>query len=187
MITLYLCCLAFGGILLIVSLFTGSDGELAGDVEIEADVGTEAESEGVVNAFRYFSFRNIVYFLTFFGLTGVTVARIELPSVVTFVAALVMGFFAASLGHVVMEYLKNSQVGQAENLADFEGQLAKVLLNISELKPGKISITLDENIHQVLARVADESAIQEFRHGETVTVVRVQDGYAYVAEKNFID
>lgn len=187
MITVYLCCLIFGGILLIVSLFADSDSELGGEVEIEADAELDVETEGLVNVFKFLSFRNIVYFLAFFGLTGVTVSRIDLPPGGTLISAIIMGSFAAFLGHVVMQYLKNSQVGEGSNLENLVGQFGKVILDVSRMKAGKISIRLNENIHQILAKVADESSIQEFKNGDTVTIVRVQDGYAFIAEKNFIE
>ncbi|MCA9731575.1 hypothetical protein KC799_05580 [candidate division KSB1 bacterium] len=192
MFTLYLSCLIFGGILLAVSIIMGGDGDFGGDVDVDvdvdldADVDVEADGEGVLNAFKFFSFRNAIYFIAFFGLTGVTVSGLAMPAFVTLLAALFMGFFAATLGHLVMEFLKKSQVGQGENIENLEGHIAKVVLDITAIKAGKISIEMRDTIHQMLARIAEESAVQHFKNGENVIIIHVENGYAYVAEENFI-
>ncbi len=116
MITFYLCCLIFGGILLIVLLFTDLESEAGEKVEPEAGTGMNAVTKGVWNVFKFLSFRNAVYFMVFFGLTGVTVSRIDLPAGGAFIAALVMGTFAAFLGHIAMQYLQKSRISEGENL-----------------------------------------------------------------------
>ncbi|KAA3657390.1 MAG: hypothetical protein DWQ10_13405 [Calditrichaeota bacterium] len=189
MLTLYLSCLIFGGILLAVSLFMGGDGDLGSDMELDSDLESDIETggEGLLNAFRFFSFRNAIYFITFFGLTGSTISRLAFPQFVTLLAALFMGLFAASLGHIVMEYLKKSQVGQGESMESLEGRTATVVLQISRNNAGKISLRMNDTTHQMLAHVSDVASLEEFNHGDNVIITHIENGYAYVAEESFIE
>ncbi len=200
MMTLYLSCLIFGGIFIAVTLLFGSDGDADFDVDsdVDFDVDTDADfsgdastdvdidGEGVTAAIKFLSFRNIVFFLAFFGLTGTVLTWLNSPFLITLPLAIVMGFFAAVLMHKTMNHLLQNEVGEAMNIDELIGLPAKVTINLSKYQKGKISLHANGRFHQLLAKTADEASREEFRQGDSVIVIDVKDGLAYVAEEEFV-
>ncbi|MCA9743548.1 MAG: hypothetical protein H6695_07905 [Deferribacteres bacterium] len=187
--TIYLVCLIFGGFFLAVSIFAGTEADADFGLETDADFNTESAElggEGVTSAIQYLSFRNIVFFVAFFGLTGFALSKLETPAIVAFAIASALGFFAASVGHKVMSYLRDSEVSGTMDLRDLEGQSAKVVVNLTKSKRGKISVNSRDRIFQLLALVADEASKDAFQFGDSVTIIRVESNVVYVAEPDFI-
>lgn len=226
MLSVYLACLVFGGILLSVSLFAHSDtdtdtdfhmdadhdfstdmhleadSDLAADVHMDTDVpaevhidadaegGVHADSgshgEGVTAAIQFLSFRNIVFFLTFFGLTGSVLTWLDIPSLLILMTAILMGLFTATLSHKLMTYMKKSESGQVIHLNELEGFTGRVTVNLSKTHKGKISVTGGDQNLQLVALVADEASEDEFRYGDSVIILRIENGTAYVVGEDFI-
>lgn len=188
----YLACLLFGGLLLLVSIFFGGDSDMGFDLEVDADLdadfdaAAEVSGEGMIAAVKFLSFRNIVFFIAFFGLAGSLLTWMKFNAILTFLAAVAMGLFAAFLGHAAMTYLKKSESGAGTNLRELEGRKAAVLVNVSREHRGKISVSAKDRVFQLLAAVAEESSRDHFDHGDAVTIVRVENGTAFVAEESFI-
>jgi hypothetical protein len=61
-----------------------------------------------------------------------------------------------------------------------------VVIDIGERGPGKIAVKSGDRCHQLVARRHDEATPQRFRVNDTVVVVRVEKGIAYVAESTFL-
>lgn len=202
MLALYLICLIFGGVFLIVTLMSGSDidsdidihGDFSGDLnadlstDLDGDLSTDADvdGEGLADAVKFLSFRNIVFFLAFFGLSGVCLTLLKTSAVISLITSVVMGAFAGLLVHKLMHYLKRTESGSTMNLRSIEGTKAKVVIGLSRQRLGKIAIHTGEQFLQVLAKVAEESDKDHFSPGEIVTVVRIEGDLALVAEENFI-
>lgn len=200
MLTLYLACLIFGGIFIVVSLFFGSDAgvESGGDLHFHAgadaqDVHLDASSdtdihhgEGLTETIKFFSLRNIVFFIAFFGLTGTVLTWLGAWPIFSFPVALAMGFFSATLMHKTLRYLVKSEVSGGVNLEDLAGLSAKVMIGLSRTQRGKISLKAGGQYMQILALVADVAGLPEFKPGEEVVILEVKNGVAYVVEKEFM-
>jgi membrane protein implicated in regulation of membrane protease activity len=196
--TLYLACLILGGIFIAVTLLFGSDGDAGFDVDSDVDLGgdagaevsshfdVDAHGEGVTAAIKFLSFRNLVFFTAFFGLTGTVLTWLSSPFIITLLAAAGMGFFAAALMHKTMSHLVRSEVGEAMNIENVIGLPAKVILNLSKHQKGKISLNANGQFFQLRALTAEEANRDEFKAGESVVIIKVQDGLAYVAEEEFV-
>lgn len=188
MLTLYLVCLVFGGIFLLVTLLSGHDVSSDLDVDVNGDVSADihADGEGIAEALKFLSFRNIVFFLAFFGLSGVCLTLLGTPAGIGFPTAVLVGGFAGFLIHRVMRYLRQTESGAATNLKSIEGLRARVSISLNRQQMGKIVVNNREQYLQVIAKVADEAGKDHFDAGEAVTVVRVNGDLALVAEEDFI-
>jgi hypothetical protein len=217
MFLIYLFCLLFGGAFLTITFLLGhgangdSGGDGHGDVGGDAHVGMDGhayagtgsdlhahpgtasedhpahEGEGVAAAIKYLSLRNVVFFTAFFGLTGSTLSWLGIWPPLTFMSALAMGVFAATLSQKLLSYLKKTEVGAVSDLSELAGLKAKVLVDISKTRRGKIAVKTRDRILQLLAVTAEESKREEFGAGETVTIIRTVAGIAHVADETFLD
>lgn len=188
--TIYLVCLIFGGFFLAVSIFAGTEADadfaLTADVDMDLDVDTEIPGEGMTSAIQFLSFRNLIFFFAFFGLSGSLLSRMAAPAMVTFAAATGLGVLAATLGHKAMQYLKQTESGASMDLRDLEGLPAKVTVDVSKAQKGKVSVRAKDRIFQILAMVAEEAEGEKFRFGDAVTIIRIEGNTAYIAEADFI-
>jgi hypothetical protein len=190
MLALYVMCLIFGGVLLALSIFAGGDMDVDTDFDVDAsaevDGDLDAAGEGVGAAARFLSFRDLVFFAAFFGLAGTLFTTLDVNFLVTLVTSVGVGLVAAVIVHHLMGYLRNSESGALVSLRNLEGALAQVVIDIGESKPGKIAIKEGDRTHQLIARRHDEAKSERFRTSDTVVVVRVENGIAYVAETTFL-
>lgn len=197
MFIFYLACLIFGGILMAFSLFFGGESdhspefhgelEMAGaDPELSLDADHEIEvhhdagdshsnaSEGA----KFISFRNIIFFLTFFGLTGTVFHFINISEIITFLASTAMGGFAWSFGYMFMSYLKKSESGQAVNTYNLKGKIAKVTLPVGKGHKGKILVEASGNLHQLQAVLSEEATDEMITNNQKVLIIDIIDNTA---------
>ena len=193
MLTLYLVCLVLGGVLIAVSIFGGgdADADVTGDADVELESGVlDAESghsgEGLSAAARFLSMRNLVFFLAFFGLTGTLLSLLHSWVIPTLITSLVLGGIAAVVVQRSMDYIRTSQSGAVRNMSSFAGAEARVVVGIKGTKLGKVELVADERTHQLVARIHGGAAVDHVEVGDTVVVVRIQDGIALVAEKTYL-
>ena len=195
MMTLYVVCLVFGGIFIVVTLLFGSDADgdldFDGDVDMDADLDVDGdidvvEGEGVTEAIKFFSFRTFVFFSAFFGLTGVVFTWLNIFPLLTFAMAMLIGIFAATLMYKTLAHLMQNEVEGTINLDSLVGMSARVILDLSKQQRGKIAVEVQGNLLQLLAKIAEEAERDSFRQGDTVIVLRVQDGTAFVVENEFV-
>lgn len=193
MMTLYLVCLVFGGIFIAVTFIFGGDtdgdvdfdGDMDADMDVDGDIDT-VEGEGVAEAIKFFSFRTFVFFSAFFGLTGVVFTWLDIFPLLTFAMAVGIGIFAAALMYKTLAHLMQNEVEGTINLDSLVGMPARVILDLSKQQRGKIAVEVQGTLLQLLARIAEEAERDSFRQGETVIVLRVQDGTAFVVEQEFV-
>ena len=187
MSTVYLLCLIFGGIFIGISIFAGTEADVDADVALDGDVDIDVEGgEGIAAAARFLSLRNLIFFTAFFGLTGTLFSVLGVPAPVTLMVAVVMGVVAGGLMHKLMSYLRASEVGEESSAADLEGMTAKVFIDLSKKNRGKISVRKGDRWLSMVAVVHEEAERDRFKAGDTVTIVSVKDGTAYVAGDSFI-
>ncbi len=181
--------------------------DLDTDIELDADVGggdlpveIDADHPAVASvedvevdhhggmlsaAFEFFSFRNLVYMTTFFGMTGSVLTWLAMPFGLTLGSSIGMGFFAGMVGHRFMKYLRGSESGQALQLQDLIGHTGKVTLPPTKERKGKILIsTARENIELIALQHADSQA-GELRPGDQVFILRVERDLVYIDQADF--
>jgi len=190
MLTLYLVCLVLGGILIGLSIFGGGDGDVDvaadGDIDMESGEMDGDSGEGVSAAARFLSMRNLVFFLAFFGLTGTLLSLLHASAFPALLTALVLGALAAYVVQRLMDYLRSSQSGSVPSLNTLAGAEARVVVGLAGTKPGKVEVQGGERTHQIVARIHDGATVDHVEVGDTVVVVRIQDGIALVAEKTYL-
>ena len=188
---LYLTCLIVGSAFILLTLLGGADADTEMDFDsdvadgLDAD-GIDAGSDGLAEVARLLSFRNIVFFIGAFGLTGTALGAIGTNAILTFLASLSMGTVAAAMMHKSMRYLMENEVGEAVQTDELIGYTGKVIVALSQDRKGKISLDSDGRHLQLLALPAEESAKSDFRSGDSVLIVRVEGGTAFVAEADFV-
>ena len=252
MLTLYLACLIFGGILLTISLFSGGDadsdmdhsldahadvdmdhsldmhadvdmdhtldmhadmdggmdfdsdvdmhadvggGDVPAEIDVDAghgdvvpveDVAGDAHGGALHAAFEFFSFRNIVYMTTFFGMTGSVLTWLAMPFGLTLGSSVGMGFFAGMVGHRFMKYLRGSESGEALQLTDLIGHTGKVTLPPAKDRKGKILVsTARENIELIAVQHPD-SEVEQLRPGDEVFILHVEKNIVFVDRADFV-
>jgi len=194
MMTLYLVCLVLGGLLIAVSIFGGGDADVDvdvdvaadADVDVEADAGGEGDGHGVTAAARFLSMRNLVFFMAFFGLTGTLLTLLQANHVATLVAALGLGAVAGYVVQRLMDYLRGSQSGALPGASALAGAEARVVVGLAGARPGKVDVVAGDRTYQFVARMHEGAGIDHAEVGDTVVVVRIQDGIALVAEKSYL-
>ncbi len=215
MFKIYLACFIVGGIFIAISLFFGGDTDadvdvdadvemdvdVDGDVDFQSDMdidadadvdvdsdaaGDAADSEGLVEGAKFLSFRNAIFFVAFFGMTGTIFNLLNIPAFITLPSAIVMGGIASFLMHKTLNHLVRNEVDSSLNLNSLTGMPANVTINLSRQNKGKITLNANGRKFQLLAITADEADRDNFQEGETVIVLRVKDNTAYVVEKEFV-
>ena len=188
MLTLYLVCLLLGGLLITLSIFGGGDADVDVDVAADTDVDVEAEGggEGVVAAARFLSMRNLVFFMAFFGLTGTLLTLLQANHLATVLTSVGLGAIAACAVQRLMDYLKSSQSGALPSTSTLAGAEARVVVGLAGTRPGKIDVVAGDRTCQFVARLHEGAGVDHVEVGDTVVVVRIQDGIALVAEKSYL-
>ncbi|MBR9978314.1 MAG: hypothetical protein KFH87_09515 [Bacteroidetes bacterium] len=232
MLTLYLACLVFGGVLLGISLMTGGDSssdidhslegsggvDFEGQTELTADAAMEVHADtpghlpesmeiddahpAVVSvdtdmadsgasmlhaASEFFSFRNIVYAMTFFGMTGSVLTWLATPFGLTLGASTGMGLFAATVGHRVMRYLRGSESGEVLHVATLVGHPAVVTLPPTKLRKGKVRVTHAGQVVELLALLHEDSESERIQPADRVFIVAISENIAYVDRADFLE
>lgn len=168
-----------------------TDVDVHGDVpsDFHTDFHTHSESipagEGMGAAAQWLSFRNIIFFIAFFGLTGTVLTLVSGP-VMAAVGAVMMGFMASYLSQRIFQYLRETESGEGLQDNDLQGLRGRVAVTTTRLNKGKISIVANDRTLQMLAIAAEEASKDEYCPGEMVTIVKVEGGLAYIAGEDFI-
>lgn len=192
LIYLYLFAFGLGGVLLLGSIFLGDkDTDAGGGEGGDADAGgTEAqhfdngvgEAHGSVAGLftAFLSLRFWMFFLAFFGLTGLVLDGLDLvdSSTVALVAAVVMGLATGQGTVLVFRHLARSETGRAPTVADYIGRSGRVLVGFAAGDLGKVRLTLGGTTVDVLATTEEERA---FSPGDDALVIAMHDTTAVVA------
>lgn len=167
---------------LLFFVFFGDDG---GDADVDADADLEVEAgegigAGVASAFlSLLSFRSLVFFLAFFGATGLILTALRAAQVLVVAAALLLGLFAAGLNNRLFRYLKSTSVATEIGNQALSGALAKVTVPISARSRGRVTCRVEGQTVNLTAVPFDVH--EQFEVGETVVVVEVDRGIARVS------
>jgi len=177
---------------LLFFVFFGGDTDVEGDIDLDVDLEADVDlGEGVVAGglggglaaavLSLLSFRSLVFFLAFFGGTGLILGVLSAGSVVTLVAAIALGLFAASLNNRVYRYLKSSSVGSDVSDQALSGAVGRVVIPISVDSKGRIICEVEGQTIKLTAVPFDSHEQGEYGVGESVVVVEVDEGTARVS------
>ncbi len=175
--------------LLFFVFFGGEGGEVDADfdVDVDMDVDVDLDSAGGVGGgvaaavLSILSFRSIVFFLAFFGATGLILEALSTNSVIALIVAIGLGLFAASLNNRVFRYLKTSSVGTDVSDRTLSGAVGRVTVPISVPSKGRITCEVEGQTINLTAVPFDPSEESEFAVGESVVVIEVTKGTARVS------
>jgi len=185
MLTVYIVCLIVGGALVALSILGGGDTDAAFDADAAGDVA-EMDGEGLAAAARFLSFRDLVFFVTFFGLTGTLLTALGIGPLLAAPFSVAVGVAAGALVHRVMVTLARTESGELADGAALEGTLASVVVGIDRKHQGKIAVNGGDHTFQLVACLHEQAEARRLRVGDEVVIVRVADGVAQVAGKGFL-
>ena len=150
--TLYFYCAVVGGSILVLQtillLFAGADGDIDTDPDVDPGVDLHgAEHAGDVahasdSFVKLLSFKTIIAFLTFFGLTGLACIEAEVNSTWTLIASAGAGFAAFYLVGWLMAMLSKLASDGTEDLTNAIGKQGKVYLRVPGNQGGIGKVTL---------------------------------------------
>lgn len=179
-------------------LFGGIDVDVDADFEADADVDTDLD--GNINAagsgfassiasagLSLLSFRSIMFFLAFFGLTGMVLDVIDASALAALLAAIGVGAFAWVFNSFVFRALKVADVSSSLVRADIEGTMGEVVLPISPGHRGRIFIEVGDQRRYLTARPHEKAKQSAFAVGDQIVVVGLDNGAALVMPVDVLD
>jgi membrane protein implicated in regulation of membrane protease activity len=194
MIWIYLAAAILGGVFVVPMILGGLDFDV--DVDLDLDVETNfdagdsggdgAEDQiGSASSFvsSLLSTRSVVFFLAFFGLSGVVFTAIGSRTIVALATSAVLGLVAAGLNAEIFNYLKSTGASSQHLNKDLAGVSARVVLPISGEHKGRIRTDLGGQPTFMVASPYESGDM--FDVGDSVVVMEVQNGTAFVAELNW--
>lgn len=200
MIWIYLLAAVFGGLFVVPMLMGGLDLDTdfdidldaeidfdldAGGPEIDLDGGLDMDSDGFLGQFGDFagsllSFRSIVMFITFFGVSGLVFSGLGFGSISTALTATGLGFVAAMLNSALFTFIRGNEVNSQVTNTDLQGTLARVIIPIDADHKGRIVAEINQQPHYLVASPSALDRGQSFAVGDSVVVVDIDRGTALV-------
>lgn len=190
-IYLYLFSFALGGVLLLASIFLGDKdgGGHDSPSDSDADSGPSqgidhgvADSHGSVAGLftAFLSLRFWMFFLAFFGLTGLVLDGLDLleSSLIALVISLAMGLITGQVTVAVFRSLSASETSTAAGPGDYIGKSGRVLVGFGPGTLGKLRLTLKGTTVDVLATSDDD---RPFSSGDEAMVIQMNETTAMVA------
>jgi membrane protein implicated in regulation of membrane protease activity len=174
MLSVYVGCLLFGGVLLAASVFGGHDHDAGG-----GDVDHGGEHHGDHGGLPFVSLRFWAFSIAFFGLAGAALALAGVGRI----AAVVAGGFGLSAGYIswrVLRSLARESIGLVRDGAANVGREGRLLLPVGKGQRGKLRLTVAGTSVDLLAETDGDEALGS---GETVLIVGMRGNVALV-ERN---
>ena len=171
----------FGGICFIAVLvmqFTGvGDGvdtdagiDPGLDTGLDVDLDTGPHTDADVS-FKLLSFQGLVTFCLMFGLVGLAATKDQWGVYPAFAAAVAAGLLSVWLIGRVFRLATSLQSSGTQQIGDLTGQSATVYTRIPGDGIGKINVTVNNRMVELLAKSADGS---EIATGEFVKITEMQ-------------
>ncbi len=172
-----------------VDVDVDADVDMDADADVDVHVDADADmGDGALDADHGVGFSDIwvpflsvrfwVFFLCFFGLTGLVLTLLALASSWTTLAtALGMGVVTGFAAAFIIQRLKKAEVGLGVTLEDYQGKEGVVLLPIEPGGKGKVRIELRGQTADVIART---DATEPVPKGRKVLVIEIHGNEALV-------
>ena len=176
---------AFVGLFLFGGIDSGLDADFEADLDADLDGDIGAAGSGFASSIAsaglsLLSFRSVVFFLAFFGLTGIILNVIDASAVATLIAAIGVGVFAWVFNSFVFRALKVADVSSSLKRSDLQGAMGEVVLPISPGHRGRISIEVAGQRRYLTAAPHDAAKQGAFAVGDPIIVVGLDKGTALV-------
>jgi hypothetical protein len=196
---------AVGAVLLAFSLFTGKDADadtdvhVGGDADIngigkldagalvKADISLHSDSSITTtdasvseSILSFLSVRNLMFFGTFFGATGITLTFLSYPSFLTFLSSIGVGSILGLSSHYIFKFLKTNEILEETTFSDFVGMTAKVKVPVAKGRSGKIIVTQKGRTVEILAKLDEDAEEETANVGEMVYIVSMNSNIATI-------
>jgi membrane protein implicated in regulation of membrane protease activity len=189
---LYLFSFALGGILLLASILLGDKDGGGHDGDADAEAGSSGPTQGIDHGVAdshgsvaglftaFLSLRFWMFFLAFFGLTGLILDGLDLmqSSPTALVLSIAMGLLTGQVTVAVFRSLSGSETSTSAGAPDYVGKSGRVLVSFGPGSLGKLRLTLKGTTVDVLATSDDE---RPFTSGDEAMVIQMNDTTAMVA------
>lgn len=161
------------------------DGDVGGDVG--GGPGGLGGSMGLVGdvVSSLVSFRSIMFFATFFGLTGTVLELLSYNAAVVATSAVSMGLLGAVTNSLAFSLLRRSQSSSHVSSAQMQGRRATVAVPIEPGRRGRIQIDLAGQPQYMVAVGIDGD--EHLPRGHPVVVVAIDNGIAAVTSLQELD
>lgn len=190
---LYLFSVIVGGILLAASILLGSK-DVEADAHVDAEVDADADADGALDKdlgahgdaagflYLFLSLRFWIFFLAFFGLTGIVMDVLGLVSheLVGLALAIGMGLLVGTGATSVIRMLSRERSGEAVESKDYVGKTARVLVPFEGQRVGKVRVEIGGRSVDLLASAVEEDA-EKYGGKEEVLIVEMDGSRARVA------
>jgi len=157
------------------------DVDLDVDVDAGGDIDVATGAGPLAAVMSFLSFRSLVFFAAFFGLTGLVLTWMGTNAAGTVVAAFGLGFFAMWVNRALMQYLKRTNSDSMIRDRKVAGSPATVILPISPGQRGRVAVEVQGQRIQLTAGLFSSSDQHEFQVGDTVVIIEIENGAAKVA------
>ncbi len=201
LIYLYLFSLIVGGVLLGASILLGGQDDVDGDVDADADADVdvdadadadlEAEADGGLDKdfghgdpagflYAFLSLRFWVFFLAFFGLTGMTLDGLDLVSSpwIGLALAIAMGAGTGFGAVTLIRRLGSDKDSRVTTDQDYIGKTARVIVPIRGAGMGKVRVDIRGSSVDLLASGLEDETYDDV---EEVLIVEMDGARARVA------
>lgn len=178
MITAYLACLIFGGVLTLASFVTGSDADADTGLPHGLDGHAHEATHVHGGLLPFLSVRFWMFAVTFFGLIGTGLTLLATGGA-GLIAALATSFgvgagYSASR---ILQSLSRAPVGLLGDSASHVGREAKLLLPLSRQQRGKVRLNIGGISTDLVAETESDEALPV---GSNVLVVAIRGTVALV-------
>ncbi|MFH0944024.1 MAG: hypothetical protein V2A76_02400 [Planctomycetota bacterium] len=173
--TVYFYCSIIGGgilalqVIMVLIGFSDTDADLDGDLDM--DGGAEAHADAADAFFKVLTFKTLVAFVTFFGLSGMASTRGGVSAVPTLMISVASGSAALYIVAWLMAGLSKLQSSGNVDLRNSIGSAAKVYLSIPGNHQGRGKVTVAVQGRTVEAKAV--TAGKELKTGSMVRIVGV--------------
>jgi hypothetical protein len=147
------------------------------------DVSTESEhylqiskTSHAKDVSQFLSFRNIIFFTSFFGLTGTLFTFFEVGEILTLISSLTIGGLSWFTGFAFMKYLKNTESGEELKMTELIGKSGVIEIPITKDKKGKIIVNVGSYSREYPAMLSEASKLEKIDRSQKVLVIDVSDG-----------
>jgi len=186
MIGVFVFMAVIGWLFVAVFLFSAADFDMDVDVDpdldLDADVDGGADLSGSAMSLlgALLSFRSLVFFAAFFGLTGLLLTWLDASTLLAIVLAIGIGLFAAVINVKLMDYLKRTSVSSQLKNTEIAGNMARVVVPITADSRGRVSVDINGQRLSLTAKPYSERHDEQYEVGDAVVVVEVKNGFALV-------
>lgn len=155
---------------------------LGGEVDGDADVDGDGDMDGGAG-FQFFTFKNLVGFLTIFGWTGIGCIRSDFSTLATIGISVFCGLIMMTLMATLFYLLAGMVEEGTMRMSNAIGRTGEVYLPIKAKNGGfgKVQINIQGSLHEIQAFTNDEKDLPQ---GTIVRVEKVVDDTILLVTSN---